>query len=144
MSVDRSLPLFAYGTLMFAEVISAVIGRVPAGLSADIFGYKNCCVKERSFPGLLHVGDGSVTGLLYPELSLGEWEKLDNFEDDFYRLQKVMVTAGSRSRPALAYVVPPEHADVLTPETWDPATFRRDFLARYLAGSITLWKSSEL
>src|SRR4051812_41152032 len=81
--LDRSLPLFAYGPLMFPEVITRVIGRTPAGIPAEVTGYKNCCVSGRSFPGLLHTGVGKVTGVLYRGLSLEEWAKLDAFEDDF-------------------------------------------------------------
>lgn len=142
--LDRSLPLFAYGTLMFPEVISAVVGRAPQGLAAEIAGYKNCGVKNRSFPGLLHTGEENVTGILYPGLSLNEWAKLDAFEDDFYRLQEVTVTVEGAARRALAYVVPLENADVLTQETWDAEAFRRDFLARYLTGTVRLYSSTEL
>ncbi len=144
IELDRSLPLFAYGTLMFPEVISAVVGRSPAGLAAKIEGYKNCSVKDRSFPGLLHTGGGTVTGVLYPGLSLAEWAKLDAFEDDFYRLQEVVVTVDGGERKALAYIVPPENAHVLTEETWNPEAFRSDFLARYLTGTVRLYSSTEL
>ncbi|CAN5425918.1 hypothetical protein BH09VER1_BH09VER1_30050 [soil metagenome] len=142
--LDRSLPLFAYGTLMFPEVISAVVGRAPVGLAAEIAGYRNCAVKDHSFPGLLYAGEGIVTGVLYPGLSLTEWAKLDAFEDDFYRLQKVEVMTEGKPRAALAYIVPPENADVLTQETWDAEAFRRDLLPRYMSGTVSLYRSTEL
>lgn len=144
IELDRSLPLFAYGTLMFPEVISAVVGRSPAGLAAEIVGYKNYCVKSRSFPGLLYVGEGTVTGVLYPGLSREEWRKLDAFEDGFYQLRAVAVIAKGGEHKALAYIVPPENAEVLTQETWNPEAFRSDFLARYLTGTVRLYSSTEL
>ena len=42
-------PLFAYGTLMFPEIIQAVIGRVPDQQPAMIAGYRRLVVAGELF-----------------------------------------------------------------------------------------------
>lgn len=138
------LPLFAYGTLTFPEVISVVIGRVPSSQPAEIHGYKNCCVRGKSFPGLIYAGRGVVRGVLYFGLTGDDWAKLNAFEDEFYQLEQVGVITEHVSQPAKAYIVPPQNAAVLTSEIWDPEIFRRDFLPHYLSGTINPFSNPPL
>ena len=126
-----SMPLFAYGTLMFAPVIRSVIGRVPECCPAAINGYRRLEVVGELFPGLIRAsGDAKVEGILYLSLSQLEWERLTAFEDDFYELEQVSVLCPEGERLALAYVVPPSRRSILSEKTWDAEFFREQYLAQ--------------
>ena len=125
------MPLFAYGTLMFAPVIRSVIGRVPECCPAAINGYRRLEVVGELFPGLIRAsGDAKVEGILYLSLSQLEWERLTAFEDDFYELEQVSVLCPEGERLALAYVVPPSRRSILSEKTWDAEFFREQYLAQ--------------
>jgi gamma-glutamylcyclotransferase (GGCT)/AIG2-like uncharacterized protein YtfP len=126
------MPLFAYGTLMFAPVIRAVIGRVPESRPGVINGYKRLEVAGESFPGLVRAdGAGQVAGVLYAKISEPEWQRLTAFEDDFYELEQVSVLCPEGERLALAYVVPPSRRSVLSEKAWDVEFFRQKYLSRF-------------
>jgi gamma-glutamylcyclotransferase (GGCT)/AIG2-like uncharacterized protein YtfP len=126
------MPLFAYGTLMFAPVIRSVVGRVPEYCRAAINGYKRLEVAGEIFPGLVREsGDGQVEGVLYSNISELEWKRLTAFEDDFYELEQVSVVCPEGERFALAYVVPPSRRSILSEKAWSPDFFREEYLARF-------------
>ena len=126
------MPLFAYGTLMFAPVIKAVIGRVPECCPAAINGYRRLEVVGELFPGLMRASsDAKVEGILYSSISELEWERLTAFEDDFYELEQVSVLCPEGKRLALAYVVPPSHRSILSEKPWNADFFREQYLARF-------------
>ncbi|WP_261570896.1 gamma-glutamylcyclotransferase family protein, partial [Frankia gtarii] len=56
--------LFVYGTLMFPEVVSTLIGRVPPMESAAAPGWRAARLRDRLYPGLVRRGApaGSPTG----------------------------------------------------------------------------------
>ena len=126
------MPLFAYGTLMFAPVIRSIIGRVPECCPAAISGYRRLAVLGELFPGLVREsGAGKVEGILYSNISEFEWERLTAFEDDFYELEQISVLSAEGERRALAYVVPPSHRSILSEKPWSPDVFRKVYLARF-------------
>jgi gamma-glutamylcyclotransferase (GGCT)/AIG2-like uncharacterized protein YtfP len=126
------LPLFAYGTLMFAPVIRSVIGRVPECCPAAITGYRRLEVVGEIFPGLVREsGDRQVEGILYSNISEFEWERLTAFEDDFYELEQVSAVCPEGERLALAYVVPASARSILSDKPWDADSFREKYLARF-------------
>ena len=128
-----SMPLFAYGTLMFAPVIRSVIGRVPECCPAAINGYRRLEVVGELFPGLIRAsGDAKVEGILYLSLSQLEWERLTAFEDDFYELEQLSVICPDGGRVALGYVVPPSRRSILSGKPWDAEFFRAEYLPRFL------------
>jgi gamma-glutamylcyclotransferase (GGCT)/AIG2-like uncharacterized protein YtfP len=129
------MPLFAYGTLMFAPVIRSVIGRVPECCPAAISGYRRLEVLGEWFPGLVRAnGDGKVEGILYSNISELEWKRLTAFEDDFYELEEVSVLCRGGERLALAYIVPPGRRSILSEKSWDAEFFREHYLARISRG----------
>jgi gamma-glutamylcyclotransferase (GGCT)/AIG2-like uncharacterized protein YtfP len=127
----RSLPLFAYGTLIFPAVIQSVIGRVPTSRPATIQGYRRLEVTGESFPGLIQGDGASIEGLLYFDLGKDEWERLTAFEDDFYDLEEVTVFSAQGTVHALAYIVPPARKSLLSEEAWDPEDFRNNHLVQF-------------
>jgi gamma-glutamylcyclotransferase (GGCT)/AIG2-like uncharacterized protein YtfP len=126
------MPLFAYGTLMFAPVIRVVIGRVPEFCPAAIHGYRRLEVLGQSFPGLVREdGAWEVKGILYSKISEPEWHRLILFEDDFYELEVVSVVSPEGDTPALAFVVPPSRRSILSEKPWDVEFFREKDLPRF-------------
>jgi gamma-glutamylcyclotransferase (GGCT)/AIG2-like uncharacterized protein YtfP len=123
--------LFAYGTLMFPDVIKSVIGRVPGSRSGVINGYRRLEVAGESFPGLIKGDDERVDGLVYEDISKGEWDRLTAFEDDFYELQEVTVDCLGRAVRAFAYIVPPSQRSLLSDKAWNPHAFRESYLAGF-------------
>lgn len=126
------MPLFAYGTLMFAPVIRSVIGRVPECCPAAINGYRRLQVLGELFPGLVRAsGNAKVEGILYSNISELEWERLTAFEDDFYELEQISVLCPEGERLALAYVVPLSRRSILSEKPWDAEFFREQYLALF-------------
>jgi gamma-glutamylcyclotransferase (GGCT)/AIG2-like uncharacterized protein YtfP len=126
------MPLFAYGTLMFAPVIRSVIGRVPECCPAAISGFRRLEVVGELFPGLVRdSGGGKVEGILYWNISELEWERLNAFEDDFYELEQVSVVCSEGERLALAYLVPPSRRGVLSENPWNAEFLREQYLRRF-------------
>ena len=128
-----SMPLFAYGTLMFAPVIRSVIGRVPECCPAAINGYRRLEVIGELFPGLVkESGGGKVDGILYSNIRQLEWERLIAFEDNFYELEQLSVICPDGGRLALGYVVPPSRRSILSGKPWDVDFFRAQYLPRFV------------
>jgi gamma-glutamylcyclotransferase (GGCT)/AIG2-like uncharacterized protein YtfP len=127
------MPLFAYGTLMFAPVIRSVIGRVPECCPAAINGYRRLEVIGELFPGLVkESGGGKVDGILYSNIRELEWERLTAFEGDFYELEQLSVICPDGERLALVYVVPPSRRSILSGKPWDVDFFRAQYLPRFV------------
>jgi gamma-glutamylcyclotransferase (GGCT)/AIG2-like uncharacterized protein YtfP len=123
-------PLFAYGTLLFPEVVRAVVGRTLAGEPATLGGYLRRGVIGEIFPAIVEGGEHErVAGVLYTGLDEREWARLDRFEGDLYQRRRVAVAG----RDAFTYVLAGPWRHRLAAEHWDPATFARDHLAVFLA-----------
>ena len=136
MSPD--LPLFAYGTLMFPLVIGEVIGRIPDGRPGTVDGHLRLEVAGHTFPGLIPnqaTPDATVNGILYHGLEPEEWQRLNEFEDDFYVLSEVPVrTADGQTITALAYLVPESSRSVLNNVPWNEEFFRQRYLESFVSG----------
>jgi gamma-glutamylcyclotransferase (GGCT)/AIG2-like uncharacterized protein YtfP len=117
--------IFTYGTLMFPEVWRAVVGRRFAAIQGTAAGFAIYRVRDAVFPGIVAAGAShSVTGIVYLNVDERSLERLDRFEDDFYRRTTIEIDcADGERRAADAYVVPIEGRSILTHETWDADTF---------------------
>ncbi len=128
----RSGPVFAYGTLMFREVVAAVTGLALTGTPARLEGYARFRVRGAVYPGIRPVPGARVDGMLYSDVSARSLRLLDVFEGDLYRRQAVIVDAGGEPLSAEAWVVRPSRERLLTDRPWEPEPFRRRHLSRYL------------
>lgn len=130
--VDRflplgSMPLFTYGTLLFSEVLRALIGRVPESQTASVGGWRVAALKNRTYPGLVAATGGIAHGRLLTGLSGDEWRLLDNFEDRRYELRQMTLLGGQDS---LAYVWV-DDAEACS-NTWDIRNFTLTHLGAYV------------
>lgn len=134
MSVDYALPLFAYGTLMFPQIIRTVIDRVPSSVSAVAHGYARLEVTGQSFPGMIEAAStpgATVSGMLYENLTPEEWQLLNDYESAFYVLSEIQVERDGHSVPALTYLVVPSERGLLSDSPWEEDVFRKKYLPTY-------------
>jgi gamma-glutamylcyclotransferase (GGCT)/AIG2-like uncharacterized protein YtfP len=127
--------LFAYGTLMWPEILEEVAGcRLPSE-PATLRGYARRAVRGESYPGIVEDPGGRVEGVLYRGVPPQAWDRLDRFEGEMYARTLVQAElADGIPLPAGAYVVKPAFRDRLDAIDWDPAAFARRDLARFRRG----------
>ncbi|AVV45400.1 gamma-glutamylcyclotransferase [Streptomyces sp. P3] len=124
---DASGGLFVYGTLQFAAVLEALLGRVPAHILASAPGWRAAALEGRVYPGLVAAPGTAAAGLLLTDLTDQEWTLLDSFEDNRYDLREVSLSTGDHG---LAYIWPDGE---VRPEDWDRAEFESLHLQAYAA-----------
>jgi hypothetical protein len=61
--------LFAYGSLMFDEVLTALIGRLPNRTPAVAPGWRVIALPERVYPGLVQDAEAQAPGILIDGLT---------------------------------------------------------------------------
>jgi gamma-glutamylcyclotransferase (GGCT)/AIG2-like uncharacterized protein YtfP len=112
--------IFTYGTLMFPEVWRAVVGREFPAVAGALRGYSAFRVRDAVYPGVLKLnGNTVVDGILYLDVDEPTVARLDRFEGELYVRPSVTIAcADGRERIADTYVVPPQHAEILTAEPW--------------------------
>jgi gamma-glutamylcyclotransferase (GGCT)/AIG2-like uncharacterized protein YtfP len=120
--------LFVYGTLMFPEVLDALLGRVPDSAAASISGWKAVGLSNRVYPGLVQASASTTNGRLLTGLSRDEWQVLDDFEDDTYELRQLSLDHGAQ---AWSYIWPDHHS--ATSIAWQPTEFASRHLPTYAA-----------
>ena len=122
-----SMPPFIYGTLLFSEVLHAIIGRVPRNQTVSVIGWRVAALRNRVYPGLVEAPGEIAHGRLLTELSDKEWRLLDSFEDPKYELRKMDLVCG---QTGLAYVWI-DHAEAY-PTPWSQRAFASTHLPAYV------------
>lgn len=117
--------VFTYGTLMYPGVWNAVAGETSASVRGRAEGFAIFRVAEQVFPGIVGASPAdAVQGVVYLDVGAEALRRLDQFEDDFYERQVVMVNCDDgQRREAEAYVVPHANRNVLTSEPWTDEEF---------------------
>jgi hypothetical protein len=137
------LPLFAYGTLTFGEIVMALLGRDLPATRAVLAGWRAARLPRRPYPGLVPATGSSTGGLLLWGLSPTEWATLDDWEGDPYLLRTVVTVAAEPTGPAVTAVPATTGAltaltyvwrnlDDIRADNWDPAWFAAGWLDRYV------------
>jgi len=126
--------LFTYGSLMFPEVWTRLVGPPGRCERSRLRGYATRRKRDDVFPGLITADPQAVvSGIVYFDLSDGVLKRLDEFETDFYRRMSVTVElTNGQPIPAEVYVVAGDRFDALGDEPWDAEVFRRDHLEGFL------------
>ena len=124
--------LFAYGSLMCADIMREVAGCDLPGAEAVLHGYRRVVVRGEQYPGLVPADGKSVKGVVYRDVPSSAWDRLDRFEGEMYIRQSVQVSLkhGGIVR-ADAYVVRPEFRDRLEDSDWAFDEFLRNGKARF-------------
>lgn len=94
--------LFVYGTLMDKETQKAVFGRVADGAPEALNGYvkSEIVIEEETLPLIVPNAGGIIKGLVI-EVTGGELRKIDEYETEAYKREKVILGSGM---PAWVYV----------------------------------------
>ncbi|MDF7822959.1 gamma-glutamylcyclotransferase [Pontiellaceae bacterium B12227] len=119
--------LFAYGTLMWPEVLEAVMGRRMTGGSSTLPGYTRLRAKERHYPVVIQCLEDSVEGVLYTGLTEREFQCLDAFEGEEY--DRIEVELGGVR--AQVYVLSNAWKHIATHEPWTPDQLRPEHVALF-------------
>ena len=123
--------LFAYGTLLFPDVLRLVAGRSLVGEPCALDRFVRRRVIGEIFPAIVEGDDGDrVSGILYIGLDQRAWERLDRFEGELYERREVTLDG---QRAAFTYVLGSRGVIVSAPEPWDPEAFARDHLDAFVA-----------
>lgn len=136
----RSLPsppaaLFAYGTLRFPEVLTALLGRVPDHTPGAVEGWRVAALGGRTYPVLVP-GTGTAAGILITGLTREEWRVIDVWEDTFYALERLTLVDG---REGWAYLTHDRTAAL--PSDWSPGDFTASHLT-WFTDECRKWRST--
>jgi gamma-glutamylcyclotransferase (GGCT)/AIG2-like uncharacterized protein YtfP len=129
--------LFAYGTLMCADIMRAVSGYPePARSTGLLRDHCRLCVRGQHYPGLVPHPGASVEGIVYPAVPEDAWARLDRFEGDLYVRTSVDVELPDATiRRVHTYLVRPELTGCLEDRVWELEGFLRhgkaDFESAY-------------
>lgn len=129
-------PLFAYGSLMCNEIMTAVSGLKGVAQPASLRGYSRHRVRAESYPGIVAEPGGEVRGILYSTVPHDAWLRLDRFEGEMYerRLVEVRSDLGDITL-AHTYVVTDSYRGLLEADDWDFEDFlktgKQAFLEEY-------------
>jgi gamma-glutamylcyclotransferase (GGCT)/AIG2-like uncharacterized protein YtfP len=132
LSVDPEA-LFVYGTLLFPEILVALIGRVPDRSPGRIAGWRAAALPGVAYPGLVP-GPAAVSGRLLTGLKPQEWRVIDAFENGGYDLTMLTLVDG---RHGWTYTCARD-VEAL-PEDWSADAFAAGHLAAYVEGC-TAWR----
>jgi hypothetical protein len=125
--------LFVYGSLLFPEVLLALLGRLPSRMPATAPGWRVAALPGRPYPGLVP-GPGSASGLFMTGLRDEEWDTLIAFEGDLYDLRRVTL-AGDRSGWAFVW----DGSSAVSSVDWVPEEFAERVLSSYVEGCLA-WR----
>lgn len=126
-------PLFCYGTLCIPAVMRQVIGRVPESISCSLLGYACYSLTGLVYPGIVPEKGARVSGVLYQGLNRAQLTKLDAYEGEQYRRQRVRVdVAQGQAEQAWTYTLQPRYYHRIAGKGWSLEQFRREQLAQYL------------
>lgn len=125
--------VFAYGTLMFPEIASAVTGELPARQDARLDDHARRALRDRPYPGAIPRSGESIPGVLLHRVSPMALARIDEFEGALYRRQSVVVLGDDGDQyPALVYLLRPRWHPLLLPRDWCHDTFQRQWHAHYV------------
>lgn len=126
--------LFVYGTLQFPRIATAVTGRHLRGAPARLDGYARHAVRGAPYPGIRPCAGASVEGLLLEAVDAASRRRIDAFEGELYRRERVTVHRLDKDTElaAEAYVVRPGARCALAGHDWDPRAFAQRWHDRYL------------
>jgi gamma-glutamylcyclotransferase (GGCT)/AIG2-like uncharacterized protein YtfP len=126
--------LFAYGTLMDAEIMARVSGMRCRADNAALSGYVRRAVRGEVYPAITPRPSETVDGVVYFGLTPEAFERLDRFEGPMYRRTAAAVIlkgAGNEKAAAETYVIAPEHLDRLSDRDWSIEEFLKTGKARF-------------
>jgi len=129
-----SANIFAYGTLMFAQVWEAVASRRYPSEEARISGHVRKRVRGMSYPCMIDSEpDNHVDGRVYFDVDDEDIHRLDLFEGDLYeRCCRKLVLADGRAVMADTYIIKDRYRQLVDTVNWDPDGFEKTDMAEFM------------
>lgn len=134
---------FFFGTLMDADILSAVIGRQVTGdmlKPAHLDGFRRVAVDGASYPIIVPDEDSVVDGCMVAGISPEERQMLEAYEGQGYRVVTTWIDARAERREVLMFE-PVDGAFRTTGQEWDLAHWQRHEKPTFLEG-VRRWKSA--
>lgn len=129
-----TLQVFAYGTLAIPQVMTALTGVVFPTIPAHVTHYARFLLKGKPYPGMCRRKGAVTFGRLYRNVDEESLRVLDEFEDDIYVRETIVVnTESGEFSKAWAYLIPEEYEARLGVECWDQANFLEKHGEAYIA-----------
>jgi gamma-glutamylcyclotransferase (GGCT)/AIG2-like uncharacterized protein YtfP len=117
--------LFAYGTLMDADIMTEVSGDHYRSQEATLAGYVRKTVRGEVYPAIASQAGSSVDGVIYFDVSAQAFERLDIFEGELYsRNQVVVAYDNDKAVTVFAYVIAASEAHRLSTTDWSFEEFQ--------------------
>jgi len=119
--------LFAYGTLMCESIMYEVSGLYLPNEPGILRGYGRRAVTGERYPAIVPDKDAIVQGIIYRNVSVSAWDRLDRFEGEMY--EKHFVTVELKDQTTLSaetYVIHPAYLNYLDQSDWDFDDFIRN------------------
>lgn len=141
--------VFAFGTLMYPEVLSSLLDSVPEMRSATLYGYRRCKIsipgREARGPAIITAPHQTVNGKILFGLSDRQMKILDLFEDaasGYRRAQGVVRTTDGNEVSVQFYEATDEIRPYLSNEDWSEEDFKKEYLSIYVTKRIPALKNS--
>jgi len=112
---------------MCKDIMEEISGCRLTSAPGILRGCRRRSVKGERYPALVLTGEGFVEGVVYRNLPLSAWERLDRFEGEMYIRQAVQIELKDGTvLPAETYAARPEFLDHLEESEWAFADFLRN------------------
>ena len=126
--------VFAYGTLAIPQVMSALTGAGFPAVSAHVIHYARFLLKGKSYPGMCRRKGAMTSGRLYLNVDKESLRVMDEFEDDIYVRETIVVmTESGTFANAWTYLIPEDYEVRLGVECWDQDSFLEKHGEAYIA-----------
>lgn len=123
---------FAYGSLIFPEIMYEVTGCRLKTKDAVLKNYSRYLVEEACYPGITKNKGSYITGKLYSELSQTAFKALDDFEGKLYRRIEVEIVTEFETLRAQTFAIAPKYEGRLSNQPWSPNLFRKKHFDAFL------------
>ncbi|MCB0351870.1 MAG: gamma-glutamylcyclotransferase [Bdellovibrionales bacterium] len=128
--------IFAYGTLIFHDVVEAVCGYIPAHSPATLKNFARYVFLDEMYPGVVESQGDSVSGTVYRDVPEEVVDRLDVFEGEMYlRVERRVELPSKEELLAQVYVIPFSRRELLAKRDWSPEEFERNSLDEFVSFS---------
>ena len=118
---------------MCEDIMQMASGTRRPPIAGILKGYSRRAVKGEHFPALLPDPDSTVEGIIYRNISVAAWGRLDRYENMMYQRNTVQVELDNGVViSAEAYLTRPEYSHLLDESAWDFQYFLRKTKSRFL------------